>query len=153
MKKERNQLAEFIIGIALFAVGAFWLMSSVTVTTGFYSWGFGGFRVGGLVIVPFVAGIIWLFVNHESMGAKLLAGVGFLIIIASIIFGTRFYFMSRSLYEYLLMVVFIFGGLALILKVLLAKPKSQDQEDDVRQLKQDYNKVEKELEELKKKLK
>lgn len=117
--KNNNSLLQFLAGLAMLAAGGYWFMSSVNVTTGFYSWRIGSFHAGGLVIVPFIMGVIWMFVNFDSFGAKLLSAVGLLIIIASVIMGTQFHFGSRSLYEYLCMLVLMFGGLGLLTKVYL----------------------------------
>lgn len=96
----------------------------MTVRTGFHTWMLGTFRVGaGLVIIPFIVGVIMLFVIPEKLVSKLVTGLGFFIIILSVIMGTEFYFRSTSLYVYLLMLVAIFGGIALVLKVLLSQPK------------------------------
>ena len=119
-KKESNPLLEFLIGIAMLSVGGYWLFSAVTVSTNFFN-GFSIGRVnmnGGLVVVPFIVGIIMLFFNFESFAAKLVIGVGLLIIIASIIYSTRFYMETMKLYDYLIILIGIFGGAALILKVL-----------------------------------
>lgn len=130
MKKEKNELVTFLVGIVMLAAGLYWFMSSVTVTTGFYTFRIGGMSMGGLVVVPFIVGICWLFANTDSIGAKLVTVIGIVIILASIIAGTQFRFQNRNLYEYLIMLVFIFGGAALTLKVLLAKPKEINKEDD-----------------------
>jgi hypothetical protein len=53
------------------------------------------------------------------------------VILASVIMSTRFIFERRSLYEYLIMLVLIFGGAALCMKVLFAKPKTFDPETDL----------------------
>lgn len=55
--KKNNDLALFLVGVIMLAAGLYWFMSSITVTTGFYSFTFGGFRIGGLVVVPFIAGV------------------------------------------------------------------------------------------------
>ena len=126
MKKKRNPLGQFVIGMIMLAAGLYWFLSNVTVTTGF-GFSFGGFRLGaGLVVVPFIAGIVWLFLNVDSFGAKLLTGVGFLIIIASIISNIRFIFRAVSLYAYLVMLIMIFGGGALVGQVLFQWPKDED---------------------------
>lgn len=126
MKKEKNELLRFLFGLGFLVLGLYWFTSSVSVTTGFYSIYIGGFRAGGLVVVPFIIGIIWMFVDLDSFAAKLLSGVGLLIIIGSVIMGTQFYFAHRSLYEYLIMLVLIFGGLGLVMSVLFANPKKSD---------------------------
>lgn len=121
MKKGKNELLRFVVGIVMLTVGLYWFMSSVTVTTGFYSFRIGQFSGGGLVVVPFIVGICWMFANPDSIGAKIIAVLGLVIILASIIAGTRFVFQRKNLYEYLLILVFIFGGAALTLRILLAK--------------------------------
>ena len=73
MKKKGNPLAEFLIGLAMLAAGGYWFLNSVSVSTGFYTLRLGGFYMnGGLVVVPFIAGVIWFCVNTDSFGAKLL---------------------------------------------------------------------------------
>ena len=60
MKKKGNPLAEFLIGLAMLAAGGYWFLNSVSVSTGFYTLRLGGFYMnGGLVVVPFIAGVIW----------------------------------------------------------------------------------------------
>lgn len=105
----------------MLVAGLYWFMSSVTVTTGFYSLRLGSFSVGGLVVVPFIVGICWMFANPDSVMAKIITVLGIVIILASIIAGTRFIFQRRNLYEYLLMLVFIFGGAAITLRILFSK--------------------------------
>ena len=127
MKKRRNPLAQFMIGMVMLAAGLYWVLSNVTVMThfGFQIW---NFRVGaGLIVVPFIAGIIWLFLNVDSFGAKLLTVLGIVVILASIIANIQFIFRSTSLYVYLIMLVLIFGGAALVGQVLFRWPKDEDE--------------------------
>ena len=127
MKKRRNPLAQFMIGMVMLAAGLYWFLSNVTVMThfGFQLW---NFRVGsGLIVVPFIAGIIWLFVNVDSFGAKLLTVLGIVVILASIIANIQFIFRATSLYVYLIMLILIFGGAALVGQVLFRWPKDEDE--------------------------
>ncbi len=127
MKKGRNPLAQFMIGMVMLAAGLYWFLSNVTVMThfGFQIW---NFRVGaGLIVVPFIAGIIWLFVNVDSFGAKLLTVLGIVVILASIIANIQFIFRATSLYVYLIMLILIFGGAALVGQVLFRWPKDEDE--------------------------
>ena len=78
------------------------------------------------MVVPFIAGIIWLFLNVDSVGAKILTVLGIVIILASIISNIRFVFRSVSLYVYLIMLILIFGGAALVGQVLFRWPKDKD---------------------------
>ena len=146
--KKRNPLLQLIIGLVMLTVGGYWFMSSVTVTTGIFGLRFGGLNVsGGLIVVPFIAGIIWLFLNFDSIGAKILTGLGLLLIIASIIMNTNFVFRHRNLYEYLIMLILIFGGAALDLQVLLAKPKNTGKDSTP---KEEYEELEDELDRMRK---
>lgn len=128
MKKQRNPLGQFVIGMVMLAAGLYWFMSNVTVMThfGFQIW---NFRVGaGLIVVPFIAGIIWLFLNVDSFGAKLLTVLGLVIILASIISSIQFMFRATSMYVYLIMLILIFGGAALVGQVLFRWPKDEDRD-------------------------
>ena len=63
LKKQRNPLAQFVIGMVMLAAGLYWFLSNVSVST-YFGLSLWGFRFGaGLVVVPFIAGIIWLFLN------------------------------------------------------------------------------------------
>jgi len=113
MKRRRNPLGQFVIGMVMLAAGLYWFMSNVTVSTyfGFHIW---GYRLGArLVVVPFIAGIILLFLV--------------VIILAAVISNIRFVFRSTSLYVYLVMLILIFGGAALVGQVLFRWPKDEDE--------------------------
>lgn len=139
---------QFILGLIMLAAGGYWFMASVTVTTGFYGLRLGSIHLsGGLVVIPFIVGVIWLFLNTDSIGAKILIGLGLVIILASVIMSTSFVFHNRTLYEYLIMLILIFGGAALTLQVLLAKPKDDRREKSPRE---EYDELEEELDRLRK---
>ena len=145
--KKRNPFIQFIIGLAMLVAGGYWFMSSVTVTTGFYGLRIGNMRVsGGLVVIPFIAGVIWMFLNSDSIGAKILTGLGLVVILASVIMSTNFVFHNRTLYEYLVMLVLIFGGAALTLQVLIAKPKEDHSRG--KSPREEYEEIEQELNKL-----
>ena len=129
MKKARNELAEFVVGLAMLVVGLYLFMQKVTVSTGFCqgSFNLGGIHVNtGLIVVPFIIGIIMIFIKPESFLSKLVACLGFLLIIVSIISSTTMRLSSITLYEWLLYLVFIFGGLALVCRVLFKSPNKKE---------------------------
>lgn len=126
MKKERNELLEFLAGMAMLVVGLYLLTTRVEVTTGF--WGgyisIAGCHVStGLTVIPFIIGVVWMFVNPDSFAAKLVAGLEVLIIIACIIMSTSMYMRHVTLYEWLLMLVLIFGGGGMVARILFKTPK------------------------------
>lgn len=119
--KKSNDLAVFLFGLIMMIAGLYWFCSSVTVSTGFYAFTLGGMRVGGLVVVPLLAGVCWIFAKPDSMFGKALTFAGVIIIIASVIMGTHLTLPVMSLYQWLIMLICIFGGFAMVMRVLLKK--------------------------------
>ena len=131
-KRQQNDLLVFLGGLAMLVAGLYWLTTKVTVSSGFFggAFSFGGMHINsGLIVVPFIACIVWLFVDPDSIRAKICLGLSFIIIIAAIIMSTQLHMRSTTLYEYLIMLVFIFGGGAMVLKVI-SNPKYKDDEYD-----------------------
>ena len=130
MKNAKNELLEFLGGIAMLVVGLYWFSLNVTVTSSFFS---SGIRLGsvnvrsGLVIVPFIIAIVLIFIKPESFGRKLFLGLSVLLIIASVIYSTSFYLSPMSLFEWAGILILIFGGLALVCKTLF-KPVHKDKD-------------------------
>lgn len=121
MKKERNELLEFLGGLAMLVVGLYLFTSKATVYTSFFSGSlrlFGQNLNSGIVIIPLIIGIVWLFVKPSSIGAKLVTGLGALIIIVSIIASTTIMLSRISLFEWILYIVLIFGGAGLLIRAL-----------------------------------
>ena len=131
-KRKQNDLLTFLAGLAMLVVGIYWLTTRVSVSTSFFggTMSLGGMNINsGMIVVPFIVCIIWLFVNPDSFLAKICVGLSILLIIAAIILNTQLHMRTTSLYEYLIMIVFIFGGGALVLKVL-CNPKYKEMEDE-----------------------
>ena len=126
VKKERNELLEFLGGLAMLVVGLYLFTNKATVQTSFFSGGlslFGMHLNSGLVIIPFIIGIVWLFVKPSSFGAKLVVGLGILIIIVSVIASTTIRLPRITLYEWILYIVLIFGGAGLLARALFGGRK------------------------------
>ncbi|MEA2601969.1 MAG: hypothetical protein QOF89_2961 [Acidobacteriota bacterium] len=109
-------LGEFLLGLAMAAGGGYLLASQVVVTGGF--WSFGGHNAFGLTLVPFLFGIGILFFNGRSKLGWLLLIAGAVMILAGILSNLEIYFRSTSLFNTLLMLVLLFGGLGLIARAL-----------------------------------
>lgn len=132
-KRKDNDLLTFFGGLAMLVAGLYWLTTKISVSSGFFGGtiAFGGFHFNsGLIIVPFIACIVWIFAKPHSFWAKVGVALSVILIIAAIIMNTRLHMQPTSLYEYLLMLVFIFGGGAMVLKVLTStKYKDSDGRD------------------------
>jgi uncharacterized protein len=109
-------IGEFVIGLVMAAVGGYLLLHQVTVTTGLWAlWGYNAF---GLTLVPLLVGIGWLFFDGRSTFAWLLVVLGSAIIFAGIITNLQLYFRPTSLFNTLIMLVLLVGGLGLIARAL-----------------------------------
>ena len=109
-------LGEFLIGLAMAAAGGYMLTSRVSVTTGF--WHFWGYNAFGLTLVPFIFGVLLLFFNGRSKVGWLLLFTGVVLILAGIILNLQIYFTQTSLFELIVMLVLLFGGLGLLARSL-----------------------------------
>src|SRR5262245_37067580 len=106
----------FFLGLLMSVAGAYLLTSQVTVTTGF--WGFFGQNTFGLTLVPLLIGTGLLFFNGRSALGWLLTAAGAMIILAGILMNLRIYFEPTSLFNTLLMLVLLAGGLGLVARSL-----------------------------------
>jgi len=112
-------VGEFFLGLALAVGGGYLLTQRVTVTSGF--WSFFGDSAFGLSLLPMVAGVGVLFFDGESRLGWVLTLGGALIIFLGIIMNLRLYFTPTSLFNTMLMLVLLAGGLGLIARSLKSR--------------------------------
>lgn len=120
MSDKKNKISdyiEFYIGIISMAAGVFFLLSKSVVRSSFLELTIGGINVStGIVVIPLMAGIIWLVNNPKSIIARIITIAGAIFIIASIIMNIRIHFTTTSLFDYLVMMILIAIGAGLIIK-------------------------------------
>jgi hypothetical protein len=110
-------MGEFFGGLAMFAVGIYLLFNQVQVHTSF--WRFGGLANSfGVSLIPLLIGVGLLFFNGKSIIGWVLTVGGFLFILAGILMNMDIYFQRTSLWNTLLMLVLIAGGLGLVFRSL-----------------------------------
>ncbi len=98
------------------AVGGYLILNQVQVTTSFWRFGqYGGF---GLTLLPLLIGIAFLFYNGRSVVGWLLTSVGAAIILAGVLMNMDIYFRQTSLFNTIVMLGLLFGGLGLIARSL-----------------------------------
>lgn len=107
-------VGEFLMGLVMAVAGGYLLTSRVTVTGGW--WTYGGYDTFGLSLVPLIFGIGILFFNGRSVIGWLLLVGGAVIILAGILMNLRIYFEHTSLFNTLVMLVLLFGGIGLMAK-------------------------------------
>ncbi|HEY7481366.1 MAG TPA: hypothetical protein VH680_12700 [Gemmatimonadales bacterium] len=109
-------LGSFLAGFAMVVAGGYLLLTRVTVTSGL--WQFWGYNAFGLSLVPLLIGIGLLFFDGRSVAGWLLAAAGTIIILAGIIANLQVYFRPTSLFDTLLILVLLAGGLGLVARSL-----------------------------------
>ena len=108
----------FLVGILMVAGGGYLLLNQVHVTTSY--WTFGGQGSFGLSLLPLLAGIAFLFFDGKSLVGWLLTAVGAVIILAGILMHMDIYFRQTSLFNTLVMLGLLVGGLGLVARSLRA---------------------------------
>jgi len=109
-------VGQFLFGFALAVAGGWLLMNQVTVSSG--SWMFFGYDAFGLSLIPFIVGVGLLFFNGKSVIGWLLLVAGLVIVLAGVIANLHVWFRPTSLFNTLLMLALLFGGIGLIARAL-----------------------------------
>ncbi len=112
----------FLVGLVMTVLGGYLLLQHVQVHGGYWSFGFMGFGYGtsfGMTLIPLLFGIGILFFNGKSAIGRLLTGLGLLLILGGIIMNLNIHFQQTSLYNLLVMLVLIVGGVGLIARGVL----------------------------------
>ena len=111
-------VGEFLLGLGMAVAGAYLLTQHVTVTSGYWTlWGYNAF---GLSLLPLLFGIGLLFFNGRSIAGWLLTFVGVVVIFMGIIMNLGVYFQPTSLFNTLVMLVLLAGGIGLVARSLRA---------------------------------
>jgi hypothetical protein len=113
-------LGTFFLGLGMIAAGGYLLLTSVTVASG--AWQLWGFNAFGLSMLPLLGGVGTLFFNGRSAVGWLLTFVGAIIILAGILASMHIYFRPTSLFDTLLMLGLMAGGIGLVARSLRAQP-------------------------------
>jgi hypothetical protein len=112
-------LGQFLIGLVMAVAGAYLLTHQVVVTGG--SWSLWGFNSFGLSLVPLLFGVGLLFFDGRSKIGWLLLVVGVVIVFAGILANLDIYFRPTSLFDTVLMLVLLVGGVGLVARSLRAQ--------------------------------
>lgn len=122
MKNIKNDVLTFFIGLAMLCVGGYLFLDNVEViTANIFSFSMFGRRMDGLLFVPLIASIIFLFYKY-SLVSKICCGLSILIILANVIINLRLYWTATSLFATIIIFVLLFGGIGLVMKSVFANP-------------------------------
>jgi uncharacterized protein len=109
-------VGEFLLGLGMAVAGAYMLTSRVVVSGGW--WTFWGYNSFGLSLVPLIFGIGLLFFNGRSVAGWLLLFAGVVIIFAGVLMNLQIYFQQTSLFNTIVMLVLLAGGVGLVARSL-----------------------------------
>jgi len=112
-------IGQFLVGLGMAIAGGYLLTNQVTVTSGF--WRFGNYNGFGLSLIPLVLGIGFLFFNGRSIIGWLLTFAGAIIIFVGILTNLDIYFRQTSLFNTIVMLVLLAGGIGLVARSLRAQ--------------------------------
>ena len=112
-------LGEFFAGLAMAAGGCYLLLNQVTVTSGYWQlWGYNAF---GISLIPLLIGIAMVFFDGRSKPGWLLTAFGALVILLGIITNLTIFFRPTSLFNTLIILALLAGGIGLIARSVKAK--------------------------------
>lgn len=117
-------VGEFFLGLIMVIAGGYLITSRVVVVSGVWSvWGYNAF---GLSLVPLIFGIGILFFNGRSVAGWLLVFVGVVVIFTGILMNLDIYFQQTSLFNTIVMIVLLAGGVGLIFRALSPHGRRDD---------------------------
>jgi hypothetical protein len=111
-------LGSFLCGFAMTCVGGYLLSNQVMVGSSY--WNFYGTNTFGITLLPMLIGIGILFFGGRSAIGWLLTAGGALFILAGVIANLHIFFQPTSLFNTMVMLILLAGGLGLIARALRA---------------------------------
>jgi len=116
----RGGLGQFVVGLIMSCVGSYLLSNQVKVVGGY--WSFWGGNSFGITLIPMLFGVGILFFKGKSVIGWFLTIVGALFILAGVIANMHIYIQSTSLFNMLVMLILLVGGVALIARSVQEHP-------------------------------
>jgi hypothetical protein len=111
-------IRHFLIGFIMACVGGYLLTNQVMVVGSY--WTFYGASTFGITLLPMLFGIGLLFWNGRSILGWLMTVAGALFIVAGVIANLHIYFRPATLFDTIVMLTLLAGGLGLIARSMRA---------------------------------
>ncbi|MEM9300769.1 MAG: hypothetical protein AAGE01_01580 [Pseudomonadota bacterium] len=116
-------VGRFFVGLVMMAAGGYLLLKNIHVHSGFGFgvglFSFGGFGVtGGMLLVPFIFGIGFVFYNSRNPIGWLLVGASLVALVFGVITSTSFRLRPMTSFDLLTILVLLVGGIGLFLSSL-----------------------------------
>ena len=122
-------IGQFFIGLMCAVAGGWLLTNQVQVSSGGF-WNVYGYNGFGLSLIPFIAGTGFIFFNGKSVVGWLLLSAGLVIVFVGILSNLNIYFRPTSLFNTLLMLALLAGGIGAMAAALRSAP-AQDKTPDM----------------------
>lgn len=107
-------LGTFLFGLGLAVAGGYLLLDRVTVSGGYWGWFGSSQNSFGITLIPLVIGIGILFYDGRSLPGMVLAYGGLLVVVAGVIANLRIHFEPTSLFQTLVILAMLAGGVGLM---------------------------------------
>ena len=117
----------FLIGLMMMIAGFYLLFSSIIIQSSFgfgmRLYGVGGLGItSGMLMIPFIIGIIFIFFNSKNYFGWLLCVGSLVALIVGVLARSQFRFSAMSAFDLMLILILSFGGLGLFLRSLRDNP-------------------------------
>ncbi|MDE3165371.1 MAG: hypothetical protein KGN36_06160 [Acidobacteriota bacterium] len=109
-------LGHFLMGCVMACLGAYLITNHVAVVGSY--WNFYGGGTFGITLLPLLFGVGMLFFNGRSALGWLLTIAGAIFILGGVIVNMHIYFIPTSLFNTIVMLVLLVGGLGLIARAV-----------------------------------
>jgi hypothetical protein len=106
----------FVIGFVMACLGGYLLTNQVGIAGSY--WNFYGTNTFGITLLPMLFGVGILFWSGRNPFGWLLTVAGAIFIFAGVIANMHIYFQPTSLFNTIVMLVLLFGGLGLIARAI-----------------------------------
>ncbi len=114
-------IGQFFIGLMCAVAGGWLLTNQVSVSSG-GGWMIYGYNGFGLSLIPFILGTGLIFFNGKSIVGWLLLAAGLVIVFVGILANLNIYFRPTSLFNTLLMLALLAGGIGAMAAALRSAP-------------------------------
>ncbi len=114
-------IGQFFIGLMCAVAGGWLLTNQVSVSSG-GGWMIYGYNGFGLSLIPFILGTGLIFFNGKSIMGWLLLAAGLVIVFVGILANLNIYFRPTSLFNTLLMLALLAGGIGAMAAALRTRP-------------------------------
>lgn len=116
-KIKENMELDFFAGLALFIIGIIVFTKNIYVSTGMFG---GGITIGGVYlrsgvcVLPFIAGVVWMFLRPGKLLPKIISGAGFAVILIAALMSVNIRVRAVPLVRWIIILLLVFGGIALM---------------------------------------